>query len=554
MAPYLTTATIGEFDLRSYRADGVRYWDAIDADLLVPAEPRTGERFAISQAAQPSYKRLTRTIAVPAGGQLSFWVRRDTEPGWDFVFVEARRPGSDAWTTLPDGNGHTSSDTGFACPYWLDLHPFLARYQTDNGDETCSPEGTSGTWSAASGVSDGYEQWAVDLTPYAGGEVELSISYASDDFTQRTGAFVDDIEVSGGDGTTSFEDDGDTMDGWSRHRATRGQRAERERLDRRHGGRRAAERRRVDPAIVRPPARDHRVPLRPLRALPVLRRRRDRRRRVHVRLGAGEPDQADLLDEPVRRSDRAARAADSAVVHELAHQWVGDSVSLAAWQHIWLNEGFATYAQWLWSEHEGLDTAQEIFDSFAALPADDPFWTTTIGDPGPDLLFDLPVYMRGAMTLHALRQTVGDRDFFRILRVWARSHAGGNVTTGAFSALAERVSGARSTRCSRRGCSRARSRRASSRRRAPLRPSGRSGPAELLLHPLRERADDQVVGVLDEVAHDLVGEAAVERDRVPVALVEVVAGADRRDSCHAARRQGPARTWRSPAAAYGRAR
>ena len=55
-------------------------------------------------------------------------------------------------------------------------------------------------------------------------------------------------------------------------------------------------------------------------------------------------------------------SGDSVVVHELAHQWFGDSLALAGWQHIWLNEGFATYAEWLWRERKGLGTAQEIFD------------------------------------------------------------------------------------------------------------------------------------------------------------------------------------------------
>ena len=58
-------------------------------------------------------------------------------------------------------------------------------------------------------------------------------------------------------------------------------------------------------------------------------------------------------------------------------------LALAQWQHIWLNEGFATYTEWLWSEHDGRATAQEIFDFFAAIPADDPFWSLAIGDPGP---------------------------------------------------------------------------------------------------------------------------------------------------------------------------
>ena len=77
-------------------------------------------------------------------------------------------------------------------------------------------------------------------------------------------------------------------------------------------------------------------------------------------------------------------SGDGVVVHELAHQWYGDSLALERWQDIWLNEGFATYAECLWSEREGLGTAQEIFDSlYDGIPADDPFWSLTIGDPGP---------------------------------------------------------------------------------------------------------------------------------------------------------------------------
>ena len=129
------------------------------------------------------------------------------------------------------------------------------------------------------------------------------------------------------------------------------------------------------------------------------------------------------------------------VVHELTHQWTGDSLAVALWQHIWLNEGFATYAEWLWSEHEGLGTAQEIFDSLAGIPADDSFWALTIGDPGPDALFDGAVYDRGAMTLQALRVEIGDAAFFRLLRRWTTSRAGDNVATPEFIALAERISG-----------------------------------------------------------------------------------------------------------------
>lgn len=133
---------------------------------------------------------------------------------------------------------------------------------------------------------------------------------------------------------------------------------------------------------------------------------------------------------------------DSVVVHELTHQWFGDDLLVQGWRDIWLNEGFATYAEWLWSEEEGLGTAQELFDGLtSAIPADDPFWTLRVDDPGPDAIFDGPVYERGAMTLHALRLAVGDEAFFEILGEWAAQQSGQNVTTAEFVDLAEQVSG-----------------------------------------------------------------------------------------------------------------
>ncbi|MEV6488598.1 M1 family metallopeptidase [Actinoplanes sp. NPDC051633] len=129
------------------------------------------------------------------------------------------------------------------------------------------------------------------------------------------------------------------------------------------------------------------------------------------------------------------------IVHELAHQWYGDSVALGRWADIWLNEGFATYAEWLWSEHEGLGTAQETFDALYATPATASLWKYEVADPGAANLFVGAVYNRGAMTLHALRKAVGDKAFFRILKSWAQMNRGGNVTTAKFIRHAERVSG-----------------------------------------------------------------------------------------------------------------
>ena len=79
-----------------------------------PFDPHTGEWYVYSQQADVSYKRLTRTIDVSGAtaGTLKFWTSYDTEADWDFLFVEAHEVGSDAWTTLPDANGHTTQDTG----------------------------------------------------------------------------------------------------------------------------------------------------------------------------------------------------------------------------------------------------------------------------------------------------------------------------------------------------------------------------------------------------------------------------------------------------------
>ena len=132
---------------------------------------------------------------------------------------------------------------------------------------------------------------------------------------------------------------------------------------------------------------------------------------------------------------------DSVVVHELAHQWAGDSLALARWRDIWLNEGFASYAEWLWSEEQGRATADEFFADLATIPTDDEFWALPIGNPGPDNIFEEAVYNRGAMTLHALRERIGDQDFSRLTKRWFTRYAQGNVTTRQFIDLAERVSG-----------------------------------------------------------------------------------------------------------------
>jgi aminopeptidase N len=128
------------------------------------------------------------------------------------------------------------------------------------------------------------------------------------------------------------------------------------------------------------------------------------------------------------------------IAHELAHQWYGDSVSVNSWVDIWLNEGFATYAEWLWTAHQGGPTVEATFDdtydnTSAAV------WQSPPGNPSKRELFGYSVYYRGAMTLEALRIKVGDDAFFRIIQDWAKQRAFGNGDTQQFITLAEHDSG-----------------------------------------------------------------------------------------------------------------
>ena len=128
------------------------------------------------------------------------------------------------------------------------------------------------------------------------------------------------------------------------------------------------------------------------------------------------------------------------MVHELAHQWFGDSVSVRHWRDVWLNEGFATFLEHLWSAgHGGESTRTWLHAAYDDQTSS--FWELTVADPGPDHLFEWPVYERGAMTLAALRVRIGHPAFARLLRRWTAEHRHGHGDTAQFEALAARVSG-----------------------------------------------------------------------------------------------------------------
>jgi aminopeptidase N len=121
------------------------------------------------------------------------------------------------------------------------------------------------------------------------------------------------------------------------------------------------------------------------------------------------------------------------VAHELAHQWFGNSITVAAWRDIWLHEGFACYAEWLWSESSGGPSSDQLarqhWDQLNDLPQD-----LLLTDPGPELMFDDRLYKRGALALHAVRRRSGDDAFFDLLRRWVADRRHGTATTGDFLA------------------------------------------------------------------------------------------------------------------------
>jgi Zinc carboxypeptidase/Immune inhibitor A peptidase M6 len=167
------------------------------ADGTSPYAPIEGERYAGALHADSSYMRLTRTVNVPAAPattHLRFQLSYSVETGYDHVIVEARTPGQQNWTTLPDLEGGTSTAPPAECAagFLLDLHPFLANYL---GGADCTGPGATGTWNSFTGSSNGWTEAGVDLSAYAGQQVEVSISYVTDPFVSDVGVFVDDTRV-----------------------------------------------------------------------------------------------------------------------------------------------------------------------------------------------------------------------------------------------------------------------------------------------------------------------------------------------------------------------
>ena len=184
-----------------------------------PFSPFSGQYYMASNAHSTAYKRLGKTVDLSDAdsGELTFKFSSDLEARWDFMMVEAHvldddgDDSNDVWTTLPDTNEHTSTDTGLSCPEGLAsgsdaVHPFLLHYY----NEECEPTGSTGEWNAHTGPASGWEDWTVDLTPFAGERVELFITNVTDWGTLGLGTWIDDAKLTLDDAvveSTDFESD-----------------------------------------------------------------------------------------------------------------------------------------------------------------------------------------------------------------------------------------------------------------------------------------------------------------------------------------------------------
>ncbi|MET7716363.1 M14 family zinc carboxypeptidase [Streptomyces sp. NPDC005407] len=169
--------------------------------IRTPFEPADGSWFAAAKHEDDAYMRLSRTVdltgtAAGAEPSLQFQLSHDTERGYDNVVVEAHTVGQDDWTTLPDANGGTTAEVPVQCEegFYVEGHPFLAHYLTV-AESGCTATGTTGAWNRFTGSSNGWQPVSLDLSAYAGKQVELSISYITDPGTGGIGAFVDDTKL-----------------------------------------------------------------------------------------------------------------------------------------------------------------------------------------------------------------------------------------------------------------------------------------------------------------------------------------------------------------------
>lgn len=184
----------------------------------VGVKARSGQHFLSAGSTSYDWQRLTRSIDLSAAqtAGLDFWINRQMRPQFDGFFVEAHTVGQDDWTTLPDVNGHSSQLAALTCASeaWYGIFPHLPHYMTRVSEQDCQPTGSTGAWHAATGASNGWENWKIDLSAYKGKQVEVSLTYIRSR-TAFPGAYVDDLSVSVDGAPTSTADFEADLGGWT---------------------------------------------------------------------------------------------------------------------------------------------------------------------------------------------------------------------------------------------------------------------------------------------------------------------------------------------------
>ncbi|MET9102964.1 M14 family metallopeptidase [Streptomyces antibioticus] len=190
------------------------------AGTVNPYGPYSGAYMAAAVHTDDAYKRLTRTVdltGITAADQPALRTRLlwDTEPGYDNAIVEIHTVGGDDWTTLPEAGGATGTAVPEECGagFYIAEHPWLRRYLT-LGANTCTATGTSGTWNALTGASNGWQQVSFDLGAYAGKQVEISLAYVTDPGSGGHGVLADDASLVVGGTATETEGFETSLGAW----------------------------------------------------------------------------------------------------------------------------------------------------------------------------------------------------------------------------------------------------------------------------------------------------------------------------------------------------
>ncbi|AZQ33984.1 zinc carboxypeptidase [Streptomyces cyaneochromogenes] len=190
------------------------------AGTVNPYGPYTGSYMAAAVHTDDAYKRLTRTVdltGVTAADKptLRTQLLWDVEPGYDNVLVEAHTTGAEDWTTLPEAGGATSTTVPADCEagFYVGEHPWLAHYLTV-ANSGCTATGSSGSWNALTGASEGWKQLDFDLSAYAGKTVEVSIGYVSDPAFGGHGVLADEASLVVGGTATETEGFETSLGAW----------------------------------------------------------------------------------------------------------------------------------------------------------------------------------------------------------------------------------------------------------------------------------------------------------------------------------------------------